>query len=84
MKELPIAPAEDVTAFSKRGEKSEVTCKLAVKRIKAPVKQRDCVGEMIVYIKGVENKRVALLALQDVGKATFWDKIIEISHSWNG
>ena len=84
MKEIPIAPAEDVTAFSKRGEKSEVTCKLAVKRIKAPVKQGDCVGEMIVYIKGVENKRVPLLALQDVGKATFWDKIIEISRSWNG
>lgn len=83
-KQLPFTPSENVTAFTKRGQKSETTCKIDLKKIKAPVKKGDCVGEMIVYVKGIENKRVPLLALQDVDKATFWDKLKDVARAWNG
>ena len=81
---LPFSPAEDITTFKKRGGKSEITCKIIIDKIKAPIQKGDCVGEMIVYVKNVENRRVKLLALQDIEKASLWDKIKEVAASWNG
>ena len=81
---LPFTPAEDITTFKKRGAKAEVICKIELGKIKAPIKKGDCVGEMVVYVRNVENRRVKLLAMQDVEKASLWDKIKEIAISWNG
>ncbi len=81
---LPFSPAEDITTFKKRGGKSEITCKIIIEKIKAPIQKGDCVGEMIVYVKNVENRRIKLLALQDIEKASLWDKIKEVAASWNG
>ena len=83
-KTLPLAPAENITAFKKRGEKSDVLCKIALEPLKAPIQKGDVVGEMIVYVKNVENRRVALVALEDIEKASLWDKIREIAVFWNG
>jgi D-alanyl-D-alanine carboxypeptidase (penicillin-binding protein 5/6) len=84
LKELPIAPANDVCVFTRRGEKSDASCKIMLDSIKAPVQKGKCVGEMVVFVKGVENKRIPLLALQDVNKATLWDKIKDVARDWNG
>ena len=70
--------------FKKRGGKADIACKIELAKIKAPIKKGDCVGEMVVYVKNVENRRVKLIALQDVEKASLWDKIKEIAISWNG
>lgn len=83
-KVLPFSPAEDITAFKKRGEKSDVICKVELNKLKAPIKKGDCVGEMIVYVKNVENRRVELLAMEDIDKATLWDKFREVASAWNG
>lgn len=83
-KSLPFAPAEDITAFRKRGAKSDVLCKIELGKLKAPIQKGDCVGEMVVYVKNVENRRVPLIALENVDKAKLWDKIKEVALSWNG
>ena len=81
---LPLTPAEDVTTFTKRGEKSDINCRLEINKIKAPVKKGDCVGEIVVYEKGVEKKRILLVAMKDIKKATLWDKIRDVARNWNG
>lgn len=83
-KQIPIAPVRDICAFTKRGEKAEINCKICLKRIKAPIQKGEEVGEIIVYSKGVEIDRVPLITLETVEKATIWDKIQDVARSWNG
>lgn len=83
-KRIPVAPVRDIYAFSKRGEKGDTTCDVHLTKIKAPVHQGEEVGEIVVYVKGVENDRVPLVALENVERATIWDKMKDIARSWNG
>ena len=84
IKRVPVAPVRDIYEFSKRGEKGETSCKISMEKIKAPVEKGEQVGEVIVYVKGIENDRVPLVALESVERATIWDKMQDIARSWNG
>ena len=77
-------PARDVWAFCKRGEKANVTTEARFDKIKAPVKKGEKIGELYVYTDGVQTDKVALLAFDNVGRATVWDNIHEIAEEWNG
>ena len=39
---------------------------------------------IVVYKNGVERRRVPLVALENVEKATWFDAFKEVSRNWNG
>ena len=71
-------------AFTKRGEKANVTTDVRFDKVNAPIAQGEKVGEMIIYRDGVEFDRINLLAQNAVEKANFFDRLREIAREWNG
>ena len=76
--------ATSLRDFVRRGEKSDVRVETRLERVKAPVKKGEKIGELIVYKNGIECGVVDLLAAENVGKATYFDRIKEIAGEWNG
>ena len=69
-------------AFSKRAEKTELSFEINHLKARAPLKEGDKVGELIVYKDGVEIEKVALLAANDVKKANIFDRIQDVAEGW--
>ena len=82
-KDIEVCSQRDVTIFSKRGEKPNVTLEKRMQKLKAPVKKEETVGELIVFKDGVEIERVCLLAAEDVKEASFMDRLKKIARNWN-
>ncbi len=80
---LTVSPERSVYFFAKRGEKSDVTLQTSVSKVKAPVKQGERVGELLVFKEGVEIDRIPLLACEGVAKANVWDRLRNIGQKWN-
>ncbi len=78
-----LIPERSAYAFTKRGEKSNVTVELQIKKIKAPVTQGEAVGELLIFKEGIEIDKVPLLAAEDVNKANFMDRFKDIAKEWN-
>ncbi len=76
--------ASTLRDFVKRGEKSDIRVETRLEKVKAPVKKGEKIGELVVYKGGVERGVVDLLAAENVGKATYFDRIQEIAGEWNG
>ena len=81
--QVPISPERTAYAFSKRGEKSNVSTEVRLEKCKAPIKKGEKVGELIVYTDNVESDRIPLLAQANVGKANVWDKLQDVARDWN-
>ncbi len=81
-KELAIYPERTAYAFNRRGEKSNITTEINLTTVKAPIKQSDIVGEIIIFKDGVETERMNVLAGADVEKAGVWDRIKDIALKW--
>ena len=81
--EVEVYPQRDVSVFSKRGEKANITLEKRLQKLKAPVKKESTIGELIVFKDGVEIERVNLLASEDVKAATFADRLRKIARNWN-
>ena len=77
-----VCPERTAVSFEKRGEKSSITIDARFQKVRAPVEKGQAVGELVVYKNGVEIDRVALLAMQDVGKATWFDHLCDIASEW--
>jgi D-alanyl-D-alanine carboxypeptidase (penicillin-binding protein 5/6) len=83
-KTVAVYPKRSAYAFVKRGEKSDVSYTVTCKQVKAPIEEKECVGELILYKNGVEIDRIELLAASKVEKANLFDSFREIARNWNG
>jgi D-alanyl-D-alanine carboxypeptidase (penicillin-binding protein 5/6) len=83
-KSVAVYPKRLAYAFVKRGEKSDVNYSVACNQVKAPIQEKECVGELILYKNGVEIDRIDLLAAYKVEKANIFDSFREIARNWNG
>ena len=82
-KKLAVAPERSAYTFSKRGEKANVTMETTIDDLRAPIRRGERVGEIVVYKDNVETDRVALVAMQDVQKANFFDRFGDVARGWN-
>ena len=82
-KEVSVYPKRTVCAFSKRGEKANVSTEIRFYKLRAPIAKDEAVGEMIVYKDNVEIDKVLLLSNVAVEKATVWDRIRDVAKGWN-
>lgn len=81
---VSVKPKNDLKIFTKKGESGNFSTEIRFNSvIKAPLKQGDTVGEMIVYRDNVEFDRVALISNENVRKATFFDRFKDVANSWN-
>ena len=79
---ISVCPTRTATAFEKRGEKSSVSIDMRLQKVCAPVEKGQTVGELIVYKNGVETDRVALIAMESVEKATWFDQLRDTAREW--
>ncbi len=82
--QISIYPEKSVYTLVKRGEKPNVTTEIQLKKCKAPLKQGENVGELIIFKEGIEISRVKLCAKEDVKKAELFDYLQKIAKKWNG
>ena len=80
---LSVYPERSAYAFMRRGERPNITIDTQLDSVKAPVEKGEAVGELIVYQDGVELERIKLLAMDDVAKASLFDRFKEIAREWN-
>ena len=82
-KNLLALPARDVFAFCKRGDKGNHSTELRLKKLKAPIKKGDAIGEMIIFQNNIEVDRVPLVADRTIQKANWFDRLKEVAENWN-
>lgn len=82
-KSVDVIPARTAYAFTKRGEKADVSVEYCLHKAKAPIEKGATVGEMVVYQKGVERERIPLLSANAVEKATVFDRWKDVARNWN-
>ena len=75
-------PARNVYAFSKRGEKPNITIEKEVSKLKAPIKKGAKIGELLLFKDGVEMERVDLLSGEEVKVASVMDRLKKIARNW--
>lgn len=80
---VSVYPARNSYAFTKRGDKANITIESKFYEVKAPISAGEKVGEMLVFKDGVEIDKVPLLALTGVEKANFLDRLQDIAQGWN-
>ena len=83
-KEVGAYPQRSVYAFSKKGENTSILTEVYTEKLRAPIAKDSKIGEMVVFRDGMEIDRVALLATENVEKATVWDRMKDIAREWNG
>ena len=76
-------PEKTVYAFTRRGEKANISVEMQIGKAKAPVEKGEKVGELIVFKDGVEIDCVALLTAEAVKQANFFDCLREVARAWN-
>ena len=79
-----VYPAKSAYAFTKKGEKGNITLDKRLEKVKAPIQKGDKIGELVVYKDGVETERISLLAGEDVKAASVMDRLKKIARKWNG
>ncbi len=82
-KTVEAVPERTAYAFTKRGEKADVSVEYCLHKVKAPIEKGAKVGEMVVYQKGVERERIPLLCANTVEKATVFDRLKDVANNWN-
>lgn len=82
-KSVSMKPIRDSKIFSKKGTTSNYSTELKLnENLKAPIKQGETVGELIVYRENVEIDRVAVIANESVERATVFDRLRDIANGW--
>ena len=70
-------------SYEKKGEKAEYTVSVNIsKTLKAPVSAGEKVGDITVYKNGIEYSSCAVVAAEDVGKASLFDSLKKIALRW--
>ncbi len=73
----------NILLFSKKGTQDNITEEVVFNGIKAPVRNGDVIGKIVVYKNNVEADSVELLACEDIAKATVWDNYKEAADNWS-
>ena len=82
-KECTLRAERSVYLFAKRGEKENVTLETRIfSGLKAPIQCGQQVGEITVYKNNIECDRVAIIAAENVEKATIFDRFKDIANEW--
>ena len=82
-KSVAIKPIRDSKIFSKKGTQSNYSTELKLNEsLKAPIKQGETVGEVIVYRENVEIDRVSVIANESVERASVFDRLRDIANGW--
>lgn len=84
MKSVYAYPQRSAYAFAKKGENASVVTEIRIEKLRAPIAKDTKIGELIIFRDGVETDRVALLAVENVAKATLWDRMKDVAREWNG
>ena len=68
--------------FCAKGDKDEIFYEIRFESIKAPVSERQVVGQIVVYKNNVEADRLNLIANESVGKLSYFDSLKSIADRW--
>lgn len=72
---LPVGPGSDVFASFQRGRYGELAAQLEKSgTVTAPISRGTRVGDLVVTLAGEEINRVPVVALQDIGEGTLWQR----------
>ena len=82
-KDVEIVAERTAYAFTKRGEKADVSVEYCVNTLKAPFEKGEKAGEIIVFQKGIERERIPLITANAVEKATIFDRWKDVARNWN-
>ena len=77
-------PQRSAYAFAKKGENASIVTEICAEKLRAPIAKDTKIGELIIFRDGIETERVALLAAENVVKATLWDRLKDVAREWNG
>lgn len=71
-KYVNLVPIEDVTSLNKKGaQKKNITYELEIGKIKAPIKNGEIVGELLIKEDDKVTRRIGVTVKDSVGKANF-------------
>lgn len=82
VKTVEVCPERSAYAFTKRGEKANITVETRCDALRAPFDKGVKAGELVVYKDNVEIDRVALVANEAAAKANFFDRMRDVTRSW--
>ncbi len=82
-KTVAVLPQRSVFDFTKKGEKGNVHIEVETKPLRAPIAEKQVVGELIVYKDNVEMDRVPLVAASAVEKNRWFDSFKDAANAWN-
>ena len=81
---IGYAPERSLGVFVKKGEKADVRTELILPAgVCAPVMRGDRVGEIVLYLGGVEVDRCSLISLDDAPRYSYGAACLEGAHLWN-
>ena len=81
--EINVFPAKNLAIFCKKGEKPEYTVSVRQNnKLRAPLKKGQVVGEITLYVNGVEYAKTNLITSCDVEAATFGDCYKKAADNW--
>ena len=81
--EINVFPEKNLTIFCKKGEKPEYTVSVRQNnKLRAPLKKGQVVGEITLYVNGVEYAKTNLITSCDVEAATFGDCYKKAADNW--
>ena len=81
-KTVSVKTATPLYVFCKKGVENTIQCKKTYFQVKAPVREGDKIGEIIVYKDNIEVARTDLLAAHDVLKSSYFDGLKDIAENW--
>ena len=81
-KTVSVKTATPLYVFCKKGVENTIQCKKTYFQVKAPVREGDKIGEIIVYKDNIEVARTDLLAAHDVMKSSYFDGLKDIAENW--
>ena len=82
-KTVKIGTYEPYGFLVKHGEKKNYEFEINVKNLKAPLARGENVGEISVYVEGVEKAKLNLVALSGAQKEDFSDIIKDFANDFN-
>ncbi len=80
--EICVRPERSSYVFCAKGDKDEIFYEIRFESIKAPVSERQVVGQIVVYKNNVEADRLNLIANESVGKLSYFDSLKSIADRW--
>lgn len=81
---VKVAAESDVFVFSAKNRKDDVMIDFCpLQGVKAPLKEGDKVGEIVVYKDNVEYARVAAVSIENVDKKLYFDYVKDVAKAWS-